>query len=77
MMPKSDTIAAIQQLNPTADPTFLAEFSVSDLQAYLQRLNVLRVDEKRAPVMIPARRSLDSGAVVRAGVKPAVPCEAG
>ena len=77
MMPKSDTIAAIQQLNTSADPTFLAEFSVSDLQASLKRLSVLGVDEKRAPVMIPARRNLDSGAVVSTGVKPAVHCPAG
>lgn len=76
MMPKSDTIAAIQQLNPTADPTFLAEFSVSDLQAYLKRLSVLGVDEKRAPVMT-VHRSLDSSALVSAGVKPAVHCQAG
>lgn len=38
MMPKGDTITAIQQLNPTADPAFLAEFSLEDLQAYLDRL---------------------------------------
>ena len=38
MMPKGDTISAIRQLNPTADPTFLSEFSVEDLQAYLDRL---------------------------------------
>jgi hypothetical protein len=38
MMPKSDTIEAIMQLNPTARPTFLAEFSNSELGDYLRRL---------------------------------------
>jgi hypothetical protein len=38
MMPKSDTIAAIMELNPTANPAFLAEFSVYELGDYLHRL---------------------------------------
>ena len=39
MMTKSDTIAAITKLNPTANPAFLAEFSAEDLVDYLQRLS--------------------------------------
>ena len=38
MMPKSDTIDAIRNLNPTATPGFLAEFSNDDLSEYLGRL---------------------------------------
>jgi hypothetical protein len=38
MMPKGDTISAIRRLNPTAQPAFLAEFSIDDLQRYLDRL---------------------------------------
>ncbi|MGB2988099.1 MAG: hypothetical protein WBE26_19705 [Phycisphaerae bacterium] len=38
MMPKSDTIDAIRNLNPTATPGFLAEFSNDDLSEYLDRL---------------------------------------
>ena len=38
MMPKSDTITAIMDLNPTANPAFLAEFSVYELGDYLRRL---------------------------------------
>ena len=35
---KRDAIAAIMGLNPTARPTFLAEFSKDDLEQYLARL---------------------------------------
>ncbi len=35
---KRDAIAAIMGLNPTAKPTFLAEFSKDDLEQYLARL---------------------------------------
>ena len=35
---KRDAIAAIMGLNPTAKPTFLAEFSKDDLERYLDRL---------------------------------------
>ncbi len=38
MMPKSDTINEIVKLNPTASPTFLAEFQTDQLRAYLDRL---------------------------------------
>ena len=38
MMTKSDTIEAILVLNPTADRTFLSEFSNAELGQYLQRL---------------------------------------
>ena len=41
MMPKSDIIAAILNLNPTADPVFLAEFSNAQLDEYLRRLRPL------------------------------------
>ncbi len=41
MMPKSDTIAEILRSNPTANPTFLAEFSNQELDEYLQRLRQL------------------------------------
>ena len=39
VMPKSDTIAAIRRINPTAVPEFLSRFSNDDLQRYLGRLN--------------------------------------
>ena len=39
MTPKSDTITAIISLNPTADPTFLAEFSNQELEEYRHRLS--------------------------------------
>lgn len=35
---KSDAIAAIMEMNPTANPAFLSEFSKSDLEQYLDRL---------------------------------------
>lgn len=35
---KQDAISAIMGLNPTANPTFLAEFSKDDLEQYLSRL---------------------------------------
>ncbi len=38
MMTKSDTIEAIQKLNPTVNPDFLAEFANDDLTRYLHRL---------------------------------------
>ena len=41
MMPKGDTIAEIMKLNPTADPGFLAEFSIRELSDYLRRLSNL------------------------------------
>ena len=40
-MSKSDTIEAIVNLNPTAKPEFLAEFSNDDLHQYLHRLTFL------------------------------------
>lgn len=41
MMTKTDMIDAITRLNRTAHPTFLAEFSLKDLQDYLDRLHSL------------------------------------
>lgn len=41
MMPKSDTIAAILRISPSADPAFLAEFSNRELHEYLSRLRQL------------------------------------
>ena len=38
MTAKSDTIVAIMELNPTANPAFLAEFSNDELWEYLYRL---------------------------------------
>jgi hypothetical protein len=38
-MTKTDAIAAIVKLNPTANPTFLAGFSNDDLLEYLRRLS--------------------------------------
>lgn len=37
-MTKTDTIEAIKQLNPTATPEFLSDFSADELTSYLQRL---------------------------------------
>ncbi len=49
---KSTTLERIMELNPTANPEFLAEFSQLDLQSYLQRLADLpygrKVDFDRA-----------------------------
>ncbi len=39
MMTKSDTIEAIQKLNPTASPDFLAGFPNDELERYLDRLS--------------------------------------
>lgn len=39
-MSKSDTIEAIVNLNPTAKPDFLADFSNDDLHRYLHRLTL-------------------------------------
>ena len=38
IMTKTDTIDAIKQLNPTATPEFLSEFSADELTSYLRRL---------------------------------------
>ena len=38
MRAKCDIITAITQLNPTAPPTFLAEFAAQDLERYHDRL---------------------------------------
>jgi hypothetical protein len=39
MMTKNDTIEAIKNINPTASPEFLEEFSIDDLNRYLDRLH--------------------------------------
>jgi len=41
MMPKADIITAILNLNPTANPGFLARFSNKELGEYLDRLRAL------------------------------------
>ncbi len=47
---KRDAIAAIMGLNPTARPTFLAEFSKDDLEQYLDRLGrVIECDRGVTP----------------------------
>ena len=38
-MTKTDAIAAILRLNPTADPMFLSGFPADELSDYLQRLS--------------------------------------
>jgi hypothetical protein len=65
MMPKSDTIAAITKLNPTADPDFLAEFTNDELSEYLRRLANVRgasvsaeeVLDRAHPDITPAERA--------------------
>jgi len=47
MIPKNDTMSAIMQLNISARPEFLAEFSNQQLCQYLQRLRETR--ERRGP----------------------------
>ncbi len=47
MTPKSDTMSAIMQLNMTARPEFLANFSNQQLCQYLQRLRDTR--DRRMP----------------------------
>ncbi len=44
MMPKSDTIDAIRELNPTANPDFLAGFPKQELARYLERLTDTSAD---------------------------------
>lgn len=48
MMTKNDTIAEIMTLNPTARPSFLAEFANQDLDKYLRRLR--QTERSRDPV---------------------------
>ena len=48
MLSKTHTIEAILDLNPTANPAFLAEFPPTDLTQYLFRL----VDVGRAPQIV-------------------------
>ena len=45
MLTKPDTIDAIKKINPTVNPTFLAEFSNEDLQEYLTRLNRVKTEK--------------------------------
>lgn len=47
MTPKTDTMSAIMQLNISARPEFLAEFSNQELCHYLQRLRDTR--DRRTP----------------------------
>jgi len=48
---KRDAIAAIIGLNPTAKPTFLAEFSKDDLERYLDRLGrVIGCEDRGTPI---------------------------
>ncbi|MCO6438110.1 MAG: hypothetical protein J5J06_13535 [Phycisphaerae bacterium] len=54
MMTKTDAIDAITRLNATARPTFLAEFSLRELEEYLERLRSLRGDPE-----LDARSSRD------------------
>lgn len=49
MMTKNDTIAEIMALNPTARPSFLAEFANQDLDKYLRRLR--QTERSRDPVV--------------------------
>ena len=58
MMPKSDTIAAIMELNPTANPAFLAEFSVYELGDYLGRLTNV-TDSREATARTGVERPVD------------------
>ncbi len=47
-MEKRELINSIQQLNPTAKPEFLANFSTEDLLAYLHQLQELERDRRRS-----------------------------
>ena len=49
MRTKNDTIAEIIMLNPTAQPSFLAEFANQDLDEYLGRLR--QTERSRNPVV--------------------------
>lgn len=42
MPSKSDTLTAIMELNPTATPEFLAQFTNDELARYLRRLQDAR-----------------------------------
>ncbi|MFQ5462194.1 MAG: hypothetical protein ACE5E5_06150 [Phycisphaerae bacterium] len=46
---KNTTVERIMELNPTANSEFLAEFSQSDLQRYLERLTDLPFDPATRP----------------------------
>lgn len=59
MRAKSETIVEIIKLNPTAAPSFLAEFSKRDLDDYLRRLTDIPTDNKARP-----RARVDSQAPV-------------
>jgi hypothetical protein len=46
-MSKRQIIDAIRELNPTAEPTFLAQFDDGDLAQYLQHLRDARAKHVR------------------------------
>lgn len=46
-MNKRDMIDRIRQLNPSAQPEFLASFSEADLLAYLHQLQEVAHDRRR------------------------------
>lgn len=57
MIPKSETIDAIQRFNPSAEPSFLADFSSEELTRYLERLRVSAPVRPRPPVRDTIDRS--------------------
>ena len=61
MMPKCDTIAEILRSNPTANPTFLAEFSNQELDEYLQRLRPLSGRSRTFDQVHPGQEELVAG----------------
>ena len=71
MIPKSDTIAAIKKLNPTAEPDFLAEFTNDELSEYLQRLVNVRGISASADML--DRAHPDTPPAERAAVRASAP----
>jgi len=64
---KQDAITAIMGLNPTASPTFLAEFSKADLERYLTRLGrVIDADDPTPWFMSDDSLERDDAGAVRA-----------
>lgn len=49
MLSKPDTIEEITRLSPTANPSFLAEFSKEELNEYLERLNCVTESDICSP----------------------------
>ncbi len=57
MLSKPDTIEEITKLNPTVNPTFLADFSKEELNDYLVRLHRVTKEDPFSRRAIPRHSS--------------------